>query len=159
MQSQIKDSRFADIRLPEFERPKFEMPDVNLSDIEMPKVDVGKALTGVATAVGLVKPRRSRWPFVLGAGVVVAAAGLVIMNSAAVRERLGRARAWIGEQVAAMSAGRRDDSVAFTAAETKPIEPAREVGDFGTPADDYPEGFGAATEKVPTYSGSATTPR
>ena len=158
MQSPIKDSRLPEIRLPEFERPTFEMPDVDLSRLDLPKldlsrldvskVDVGKALAGAATAVGLTKPRRSRWPFVIGAGVVVAAAGLVALNRAAIQERLGRAKAWIEEQVTAMRAERADaDPVAFTAAETKPIESASETSVFGEwPATDYPDGLGASPE-------------
>jgi hypothetical protein len=158
MQSPTKDSRLPEIRLPEFDRPTFELPDVDLSRLDLPKVDlsridvskvdVGKALTGAAAAVGLVKPRRSRWPFVLGAGVVVAAAGLVALNQALVRERLGRAKAWIDEQVTAMRAAAAErDPVAFTAAETRPIEPASETTVFDDRhATDYPEGLGASSE-------------
>jgi len=158
MQSPTKDSRLPEIRLPEFERPTFEMPDVDLSRLDLPKVDlsridvskvdVGKAIAGAATAVGLVKPRRSRWPFVLGAGVVVATAGLVVLNRTAIQERLGRAKAWIDEQATAMRAeGVEHDPVAFTAAETRPIEPASETTGFADwSATDYPDGLGASTE-------------
>jgi hypothetical protein len=165
MQSPTKDSRLPEIHLPEFERPTFEMPGVDLSRIDLPKidlsridvprVDVGKAIAGAATAVGLVKPRRSRWPFVLGAGLVVAAAGLAVMNSAAIRERLSRAKAWIDAQVTAMAA-RRDD-VAFTAAETKPIEPSAAARTSDWPADDYPEGLGVSTALSGANDRSAAT--
>jgi hypothetical protein len=158
MPSLTKDFRLPEVHLPEFDRQSFEMPDVDrpridLSGIEMPTVDVGKAITGAATAVGLVKPRRSRWPFVLGAGIVVAVAGLTAMNSTAVRERLGRARTWIDERLTAMRT--RDearDPVAFTAAETRPIERLPDAGAFGVPMDDYPEGLGASTEAVTANS-------
>ena len=78
MQSPVKDARRSDLHLPEFERPNIDLkdlklPKIDLSDIDMPKVDVGKAVMGAATAVGLAKPRRARWPYLVVAGVAVAA--------------------------------------------------------------------------------------
>jgi hypothetical protein len=163
MQSPTKDRRLPEIRLPEFERPTFEMPSLDLSGIDLPhidvpKIDVGKAIAGAATAVGLAKPRRSRWPFVLGAGVVVAVAGLIVINSATIRERLNRAKTSINERVSEMRAGDEYlDPVAFTAANTKPIKPSRDSGVSDSPAEDYPDGLGASTEPVATNGRSAAT--
>ena len=150
MQSLIKDARLPDVRLPDFERPTLAMPD-----LDGPKADVGKAIVSAATAVGLVKtPRRSRWPFLLGAGLVVALAGWTVMNAAGIRERVGRAKGWIEDRVGAVPTEPVDqdsqDPVAFTAADTQPIEkPATTVVSASTNAD-YPEGLGISTEPAAT---------
>lgn len=151
MQSPFKDATRPTLEMPEVELPKFDLSKIDLSKIEMPKVDVGKAVSDAAIAVGLAKPRRSRWPFVLGAGVLVAVAGWTVMNSAAIRERLSRAKAWISDQVGAMQAEDIDqDPVAFTAAETKPLqEPIHAPVSDSTTAD-YPEGLGTPTESMAT---------
>ena len=86
MQSPVKDARRSDLHLPEFERPNIDLkdmklPKIDLSDIDMPKVDVGKAVLGAATAVGLAKPRRARWPYLVVAGVAVAVTGWALMNA------------------------------------------------------------------------------
>ena len=106
MQSPVKDLRRPDFERPKLEMPEFEMPKIDLSNVEIPKVDVGKAIADAATAVGLSKPRRSRWPFVIGAGIIVAVAGWTAMNSSTVRDRLSQAKSWISERVADMRAGR-----------------------------------------------------
>ena len=92
MQSPVKDARRSDLHLPEFERPSIDLkdmklPKIDLSDIDMPKVDVGKAVLSAATAVGLAKPRRPRWPYLVVAGVAVAVAGWALMNAEAIRTR------------------------------------------------------------------------
>src|SRR6185295_4027064 len=97
---------------------KVEMPKVDLS-----KVDVGRAMSDAAIAVGISKPRPSRWPFALGAILVVTAAGLAVMNASMIQERIAQARRWIAERMSEMRAGGLEaEPVAFTAAETKPIE-------------------------------------
>ena len=122
MQSPVKDARRSDLHLPEFERPSIDlkdmkMPKIDLSDIDMPKVDVGKAVLSAATAVGLAKPRRARWPYLVVAGVAVAVAGWALMNAEAIRTRLSRAATWANEQLGAMRSGDEfDEPVAFTAA-------------------------------------------
>ena len=149
MQSPVKD-----VRLPDFERLTLEMPDleipkIDLSKVEVPKVDLAKAVAGAATAVGLAKPRRPRWPFVLGAGIIVAAAGLTVMNSATIRERLSQAKSWISERIADMrSADFDEEPVAFSAAATKPIQDSIDTVAPGSAAPDYPDGFGASESVV-----------
>ena len=103
MQSPVKDAHRSELHLPEFERPSIDLkdmklPKIDLSDIDMPKVDVGKAVLGAATAVGLAKRRRARWPYLVVAGVAVAAAGWALMNAEAIRTRLGRAAELIADQ-------------------------------------------------------------
>ena len=125
--------------LTKLERPKMEMPDfdfskIDLSKIELPKMDVGKAVAGAATSVGLMERRRARWPFLLGAGLVVAAVGWAYMNAAMIRERLEDAAGWATEKFNGMYGQTPDDeSVAFPAA-----DPAGSV--------DYPNGFGAPAD-------------
>src|SRR5262245_47609532 len=98
MPTLIKGDRLPEIKLPEIDRLKAELAEVDLSKLEIPKVDlskvevpkeVGKAITGAAVAVGLAKPRRPRWPFVVVGGIAVAIAGWAVLNSQAVRERIG----------------------------------------------------------------------
>jgi hypothetical protein len=172
MQSPVKDARRADLHLPEFERPSIDlkdmkMPKIDLSDIDMPKVDVGKAVLSAATAVGLAKPRRARWPYLVAAGVAVAAAGWVLMNVEAIRTRLSRAATWAGEQAGAMrSGGEFDEPVAFTAAETAPIAHPADTSsspsattDYPSATSDYPEGLGATESKATNGRSTATSPR
>ena len=151
MKSPFKDATRPALDMPDVDLPRIDLLKFDLSTFEVPKVDVGKAIAEAATAVGLVKPRRSRWPFVFGAGVLVAVAGWTVMNSAAIRERLSRARAWISDQVGAMQAEDFDqDPVAFTAAETKAIEEPMHAPVSGSTTADYPEGLGASTESMAT---------
>ena len=136
-------SRLSDLHLPDMpERPTFDMPE-----FEMPDIDVPKALTSAATAVGLIRPARPRWPYALGAGLLLAGVAVVAMNWSAVRARLDAALATTGEWIAQMRASREtDEAVAFTAAPTAPIEPSELTGGQGT---DYPEGFGATNGTMP----------
>src|SRR3954453_9294638 len=96
------------VEVPKVELPKVELPKVELPEIAIPKVDVGKAVLGVATAAGLVKRRRSRWPYLLGVGVVIAVAAWAVTN-AAVRERLSQAMTAISERMQAMRGGGGQD--------------------------------------------------
>jgi hypothetical protein len=172
MQSPVKDARRADLHLPEFERPSIDlkdmkMPKIDLSDIDMPKVDVGKAVLSAATAVGLAKPRRARWPYLVAAGVAVAAVGWVLMNVEAIRNRLSRAATWAKEQVGAMRSGDEfDEPVAFTAAETASIAHPADTSfspsattDYPSATTDYPEGLGATESKATNGRSTATSPR
>ena len=172
MQSPVKDARRPDLHLPEFERPSIDLkdmklPKIDLSDIDMPKVDVGKAVLGAATAVGLAKPRRARWPYLVVAGVAVAAAGWALMNAGAIRTRLSRAATWANEQVGAMrSGGEFEEPVAFTAAPTAPMAHPADTSlspsattDYPSPGSDYPDGLGATEAKATNGRSTATSPR
>ncbi len=163
MQSPVKAFRREEIQTSKFEMPEFTMPKVDLSNLEMPKVDlskvdVGRAMSDAAIAVGLSKPRPSRWPFALGAILVVTAAGLALMNASMIQERVAQARRWIAAKMSEMRAGGLDDEpVAFTAAETKSIEsPVWDTVPGSQPAD-YPEGLGASPESVTANGRSKVT--
>ena len=141
-------SRLQDLHLPEMpDRASFEMPDFeipNVSKIDVSKIDVPKALTtaatSAATAVGLMKPARPRWPYALGAGLLLAAGAVIAMNWPAVRARLESAASMAAERVAEMRAGgQTGDPVAFPAADTAPQQPSETTGAVGA---DYPDGLG-----------------
>jgi hypothetical protein len=138
-------SRLQDLHLPEMpDRASFEMPEFEMPDIDVSKIDVPKALTSAATtaatAVGLLKPARPRWPYALGAGLLLAAGAVIAMNWTAVRARLGSAASMAGERIAEMRRnGQTGDPVAFPASETAPQRPSETTGEVGA---DYPEGLG-----------------
>ena len=163
MQSPVKAFRREEIQTSKFEMPEFTMPKVDLTNLEMPKVDlskvdVGRAMSDAAVAVGLSKPRPSRWPFALGAIFVVTAAGLALMNASMIQERVAQARRWVADKMSEMRAEGLDaEPVAFTAAETKPIDaPAWDTVPESTTAD-YPEGLGASPESVTANGRSKVT--
>ena len=125
-----------DVELPKLDLS--DLPKLDLSEIQIPKVDVGKAIAGAATAAGLATRRRSRWPYVLGAGLVVVVAGAVAMNSAAIRERLGRAKSWITDQVGAVPAADDAPEPADVIAPTTWFDQPVEAGVPGSTDADLP---------------------
>lgn len=173
-----KGSRLSDLHLPEIsrdaiarglseihapdlsklERPNLEMPDIDLSKIDFPRIDVGKAMNSAAVASGLVRRRRRRWPFVLGAAIIAALTAWALMQSTTVRERLDRAARIARERIDEMRETEdRIDAVAFTSAETAPMDEGSFVADgyadvaraldaVDATANDYPEGLGATTD-------------
>ena len=173
MSMSTKESRLPELRLPEIsrdsivrglsemrapdlskmERPNVEMPDIDLSKIDFPRIDVGKAVTGAAVAIGLVRPRPRRWPYVLGVALIVGLTAWALTRSTAVRERLDRAARTARERMDEMREEREfEDAVAFTAAETAPLDDgafadvAGALDDAGVTAKDYPEGLGVTTD-------------
>jgi hypothetical protein len=166
--------RLAGLRAPDLskiERPNIDMQDIDLSKIDLSKIDlpkidfphidvsksdVSKAIVGVATTAGLVRPRRRRWPYLLGGAVIVGLIGRAVMNSAAARERLTQGAQWARERIAEMREDREPvDEVAFTAAPTAPIDDGGFAGGStddpwaskSAADDDYPEGLGAPDKK------------
>jgi hypothetical protein len=126
------------------DRASFEMPDFDMPDIDVSKIDVPKALasaaTTAATAVGLIKPARPRWPYALGAALLLAAGAVVALNWSAIRARLESAASMAGDRVAEMRrGGQSDDPVAFPAADTATQRPSETTGEVGA---DYPDGLG-----------------
>ena len=161
MPTLTKSDRLPDIKLPDFDRIKSELsdidltkverPKVDLSDVEVPKMDVGKALAGAAVAVGLSKPRRSRWPFVVVGGIAVAVAGWALLNADAIRERMGRVKGWINDRMTTTQAeDELDEAVAFTSAPTAPLDQPSIDSVAGPMGADYPEGLGATTDSRAT---------
>jgi len=136
-------SRLNDLHLPEMpDRPTLDLPEFTMPKFEMPDIDVPKTLTAAATAVGLVKPARPRWPYALGAGLLLAAgAAIIALNWDSIRARLSAGVSMAQEQIAQMRSERdTDEPVAFTAAETAPQRPSETTGDTGA---EYPDGLGA----------------
>ena len=148
--------RLPDIKLPDFDRLKAELSDIDLTklerpNVEVPKMDVGKALAGAAVAVGLSKPRRSRWPFVIVGGIAVAVAGWALLNADAIRERIGRAKGWIDDRMTTFQAeDELDEAVAFTSAPTAPLDQPSIDSVAGPMGADYPEGLGATSDPLAT---------
>lgn len=163
MQSPIKLARHEAPDRAKFAMPELDLSKIDLSKVEMPKIDLGKAVNDASIAVGLSKPRPSRWPVALGALIVVGLTGWVVMNSEMIRERLTQAKQRFTERVDAMRAERLDrDAVAFTAAETKSIEesstsfaPDPMTSDPLTT--EYPEGLGVSTESTSVNGRSKVT--
>src|SRR3954467_15040625 len=103
------------------ERPTIDLSDIELPKIDLPKVDVGEAVASAAKAVGLMKKRRSRWPFILGLGICVAVAGWAWMNFESLRTRASGVATKMSARVNTMRSG-TDDTYAFPAADPKPVE-------------------------------------
>lgn len=176
MSTTTRESRLPELRLPEIsregiarglseihapdlsklERPNIEMPDIDLSMSDFTR-NVGKAVTGAAVAVGLVRPPRPRWPFLVAGAIIAGLTAWALMHSTAFRERLDRvaqnARLRMDEMRETHDAV---DAVAFTAAETMPIDDAYlgngsadisgALDAAGATANDYPEGLGITTD-------------
>lgn len=123
------------------------MPE--LPKIDATHLDVGKAVAGVVAAAQVGRPPRRSRPRAVGGLFVAGIAGWVIMKNGVVRSRLARGVGIIRQRIQMMrfpSTGRADtarhDPVAFTAAETAPIEPAP-YSDPSIVPTDYPAGLGS----------------
>jgi hypothetical protein len=116
---------------------------IDLPDIDLRTIDLPSAVAGVATAVGLTRPARPRWPFALGAAALLVAGAVIAMNRRAVMARIDSAVCAVERQVAQLRSGRpmdeTDEPVAFTASSTAPIEPSESTGETGAA---YPDGLG-----------------
>jgi hypothetical protein len=158
----VKEVRMPELHLPEIDRAEItrslsemHMPEFDLPKIDRPKmpdrmanVDLGKAVAGLV-AMTPFRPKRSRprWPVAVG-GLIVAGVAAAVLSNRAIRDRIARAFDALRARVTAM---RRDDMlqidaddpVAFTEAETAPIDPMPYAD--GTTADvtGYPDGLGA----------------
>ena len=145
------DIKLSDIELPKVDLSKVELPKVDLSKVELPKADdVSKAIVGAATAVGLVKTRPRRWPYIVAGAIALAAVGWVAMNWSKVRGWVDRMSARVNRRMDAVQGEDEwDETVAFTSAETRPIESSIDaVGPMGSTLDDYPAGLGVQSETV-----------
>jgi hypothetical protein len=145
------DMKLSDVELPKIDLSKVELPKVDLSKVELPTANaVNKALVGAAAAVGLVKRRPRRWPYVVAGAIAVAAIGWVAMNWSMVRDRWETVTARFRQRMNDIQGEDEwEETVAFTAAETKPIETSIDaVGLMGSTLDDYPDGLGVTPEAV-----------
>ena len=88
----LSEIRVPTLDLAAIERPRIALPD-SIRRFDWRSIDLGGALAGAAAIARLGRPlaRRSRWPYVAGAVVVVGAASAVILANPAIRERAGRA--------------------------------------------------------------------
>jgi hypothetical protein len=148
----ITRERLSEIQLPiDRKLSDVELPKVDLSKVELPKADdVSKALVGAAAAVGLVKQRPRRWPYVVAGAITIAAIGWVAMNWSTVRDWWDTTAARFNRRMEAVQGEDEwEKTVAFTAAETHPIESSIDaVGPMGSTLDDDPAGLGVESETV-----------
>jgi hypothetical protein len=87
----LSEVRVPTLDLAAIERPRIALPD-SIRRFDWHSIDLGGAVAGAAAIARLGRPlaRRSRWPYVAGAVIVVGAVTAVILASPAVRERAGR---------------------------------------------------------------------
>ena len=131
---------------------------MDLSKVDLSKVDVTRAVADAAIAVGLADRPRSRWPLALGAVLAASMAGIAIMNADRIGEAIREARRWIAGRVEAMTTRLMPhDPVAFTAADTMPIEPPAYGTEVTSWPDAYPEGLGSSPESVTANGRSKVT--
>jgi len=167
MPTLIRDRRSdTDVKLRDIELPKMDLSKIDLSKVELPKVDlskvelpklerptpddVGKAVAAAATTIGLAKARPRRWPYIVLGGLAIATAGWVAMNWSTIRARLDRFAAKMNQRMTNVQGEEAwDDAVAFTSAETHPMESSLDaVGPTDTTLDDYPAGLGVSREPI-----------
>jgi hypothetical protein len=169
----VKEVRVSELHLPEIKRDEIvrslseiRVPTLDLAAIERPRIvlpdsirrfdwrsiDLGGALAGAAAIARLGRPltRRSRWPYVAGAVVVVGAASAVILANPAIRERAGRAvrdlRARIDERTGPVEDLDIDadalpsvEAVDASVETPEPTIPSLETGAVATVGDDQAE--------------------
>jgi len=136
----------SEMRLPEFDMPKIERP--KLPD-RMSKADFGKAVAGVVAMTPFrPKPARPRWPLAVGGLIVAGVATVAVLSNRSIRARITAVIDALRERLASMRAD--DDSldidgdpVAFTAADTAPIEPVPYADGTTAEVTGYPDGLGA----------------
>jgi hypothetical protein len=88
----LSEVRVPTLDLAAIERPRIALPE-SIRQFDWRSIDLGGAVAGAAAIARLGRPlaRRSRWPYVAGAVIVVGAASAVILTRPAVRERAARA--------------------------------------------------------------------
>ena len=151
------------VDLTRVELPKVDLPRVELPDVDLSKIDVPGMVRTAAQAVGIVKPRRSRLPFIAGGVITVALVGYAVATSPLVRPRLDAFARRLREGIEARrEAMRHDDADVFDAVEPRafdaavavPIEPsafADSAPMTGSPLDGsspLPEGLGRDVARV-----------
>ena len=151
----LSEIRLPDVDLSKLERPKVVLPKA-VSNFEWPRFDISaadirKALASVAVAAHLrPRPRQSRWPFVVGGLFVAGVATWAVLSYEAHRARLANGANAVRDRIASMRSNDRDqleidpdEAIAFTAAETAPIETPSYSDATMIDATGYPEGLGA----------------
>ncbi len=151
----LSEIHLPDLDLSKLDGPKIDIPEA-ISKIEWPKidlssVDVGKAVAGAAAAAHIGRrTHRPRWPLAVGGLIVAGLAGWAILSNEALRVRLAHGARSIRERIAALRSnwhdGRkidRDHPIAFSAAETAPIETSPFTDNTTVDATGYPAGLGS----------------
>ena len=151
----LSEIRLPDVDLSKLERPKVVLPKA-VSNFEWPRFDISaadirKALASVAVAAHLrPRPRQSRWPFAVGGLLVAGVATWAVLSNEAHRARLANGASAVRDRIASMRSNDRDqleidpdEAIAFTAAETAPIETPSYSDATMIDATGYPEGLGA----------------
>lgn len=136
----------SDVHLPDLDLSGLERPR-----IELPSLDLGKAIAGAAAAAHIgQRARRPRWPLAVAGLVVAGLAGWAILSQDAQRVRLTRGAQAIRERISAIRSdlrGRSDvdpgNAIAFSAADTAPIETSQFTDSPTVEATDYPAGLGS----------------
>jgi hypothetical protein len=175
----VKEGRLSELHLPEIKRDdivrslsEIRLPDVDLTKLELPDSvtkfewpDVGKAVAGAAAAAHLGRrASRPRWPLAVGGLIVAGLAAWAIFSNEAVRARISSGATALRERISAMRSTDadwlemdRDESVAFDAAETKPIEAPAYTEGSTVDATGYPEGLGSNNgDAIPAFEETAT---
>ena len=146
--------RLPDVDLSKLERPKIDLPE-GVSKLEWPRIDlssidVGKAMAGAAAAAGLTRRASRRWPLAVGGLIVAGLASWAILSNEALRARLAGKVQAVRDRITEMRSSRYDgleidaeEPIAFTAAETSPIEPAPFSEGTTIDATGYPAGLGS----------------
>jgi len=151
----LSEIRLPDVDLTRLERLKFDLPE-SVSKFEWPRidlssVDVGKAMAGAAAAAHIGRrARRPRWPLAIGGLMVGGLVAWAVLTNETFRARLAGGANALRERFAAMRSSEydnleieRDDTIAFSAAETAPIEASPYADGSATDVTGYPEGLGS----------------
>jgi hypothetical protein len=161
-----RQSRLADIDLPRVDLSKIDLSKVDLSKVEMPRLEVPKAIVDAGVAAGLVKRRRSRWPYLIGAVFGLALLGFALSQLPIIRERMeDMRRRRAAEGMMGGGAPLDEGPRAFDAAVAVPIEPAAYAGstsEDGSPFDGsapLPEGFGETVADESPAAAGETPPQ
>jgi hypothetical protein len=153
----VKDIRLPELHLSEINRDEIKrsaaeirLPEIDLPRIDLPSVDVGKAVARAAAAAQIGRrPQRPRWRLATVGLIVASLTGWAILTNKELRQRLVTGTSAIRARISALRSNRDrpdidpDAPIAFSAAETAPME----AGPFTDPtadhATDYPDGLGS----------------
>jgi hypothetical protein len=168
----VKEIRLSELHLPEINRDdivrslsELHLPGVGLPRLHLPEavstfewptldlssVDVGNAIPRAAAAAHIGRrAQRPRWPLAVGALILAGLAGCVVLSNAALRARLARGAATMRERISTLRSDRNDrlefrhdHPVAFSAAETQPIQVSPFADRATMEASGYPAGLGS----------------
>jgi hypothetical protein len=150
----LSEIKMPDVDLSKLDRPRIELPKA-ISNFEWPRFDVSaadirKAVASVAVAAHLrPRPRQSRWPLAVGGLFVAGVATWAILSNEAHRARLANGASAVRNRLASMRSNDRDqleidpdEAIAFTAAETAPIDAPSYTDATMVDATGYPDGLG-----------------